>query len=147
MIRFFNFPFVIILFSILFFNCSMPTRMLVTPNYPEMLRGIPYKTNLLNQLKVQLSNTINKVDQNNLNVEKLADGYVENLYGNKEKADPKDVETARESYIKPLTMEIIDPNQSQKTITELENEINEFNAKIDSSISVANAINNIEVEY
>lgn len=111
------------------------------------LFGINYKKTLLDNLKDQLGKILRHVETNNLKLETQADAYITQLYGSKEKADPKDIETAKESYIKPLTMNVIDPNQLQKQIKELESEIDEFNSKIDSAISVANAVNSIDIEY
>jgi len=109
--------------------------------------GIPIKERLLDQIKTQLSKALDGVNIHNDKLEVTADNYISQLYGNKEKADPTDVKTARDSYIKPLTMEIVDPNQLQKIIDSLEKEIDELNSKIDSAISVANAINKINIEY
>lgn len=114
----------------------------------------PYK-DLLNQLRYQYSNAVSEVEDENATLDKRTDSYIASLYGGDKAAkaaDPKEVEAAREAYIKANTYEVFDGlKQNKQTISsrieELETMVTTFQNDLDAALSVSNATTTITIEY
>ena len=111
--------------------------------------GIAFKENLLGCLSLQYNratDTINRTNGDNL--ETKADDYVIKMYGNKDSGIANEViETAKKNYIDNNSLDMIDPLDVSKIITELNDEIDKFMTKVDSALSVSNATTMIEISY
>lgn len=86
--------------------------------------------------------------ENGDNLTSRADDYVARLYGNAEKAGNGDViESARKAYIDANTLDLIDPINSEKVISDLTEEIDSFTSKVKSALTASNAKTVITVTY
>ena len=85
-------------------------------------------------------------------IERRAEEYVKSVIA----AQPKDskmsvdsdaMQAIRKQYIENNAYDYIDPNGIDKLLENLTNEISVFNTKVDSALSVSNALTTIEIEY
>lgn len=111
--------------------------------------GVAFKENLLGCLSLQYNRTIDTINRTNGdNLESKADDYVIKMYGNKDSGIANEViETAKKNYIDNNSLDMIDPLDVSKIITELNDEIDKFMTKVDSALSVSNATTMIEISY
>ena len=113
-----------------------------------MQYGMDTKRTLLNTMNDQYARTVKTIQNNNKIVEEeRLDKYIASTFGNKEKADPKDLAVATETFLKQQRYEMIDPLKIKNEIDGLQKEIDEFSAKIDSAIQISNATTYIEISY
>jgi len=111
--------------------------------------GIDYLVALNNKLSNEYANVKTSITRNNGDVliEKAND-YVIKLYGGKDKdVSASTIEDARQNYINTHKLDIIDPISIDKEIKELTDYIDNFKSKVDSALSVSNAITTIEISY
>ena len=84
-------------------------------------------------------------------LEDKANQYVMNILKSQgdsaDKADAKQVQALHDSYVANNEFVMIDPLDIAKKIEEIDDMVDEFNAEIDSALSVSNAITVIEFEY
>lgn len=80
-------------------------------------------------------------------LEKKADDYVQGLFGSKEKVTGTEADNTRKAYIEANTFDFIDPLNAKEVLKWLDDKIDEFEAEIDSALSVSNAITKIEFSY
>lgn len=86
--------------------------------------------------------------QNGKELEERAEKYVIGAFGAKEgKVNTDDYEKARMQFVKANTYELVDPIGILDKINALEEKINAFKAEVDSTLSVSNAITEIEISY
>ena len=86
--------------------------------------------------------------QNGKELEERAEKYVIGAFGAKEgKVNTDEYEKARMQFIKANTYELVDPIGILDKINALEESINAFKAEVDSTLSVSNAITEIEISY
>ena len=91
-------------------------------------------------------NEINK--KNGKELESRSDQYISAIYGEKEsKTSSGEIENVRDAFIKSNTYELVDPINILEKIEKIENEINEFSAEVDSTLSCSNALTQITIEY
>lgn len=109
--------------------------------------GIEYKEQLLSQLSRQLSLCNKSVNDNNIKAENAADKFVTDTFGNKDNTNAAEIEIARKSYIEAQSYELINPLNLQKEIENLNDEISKFKTKVDSALSVSNAVTTINIDY
>ena len=111
--------------------------------------GIAFKENLLRCLSFQYNRATDIINRTNGdNLEAKADDYVIKMYGNKDSGIANEViETAKKNYIDNNSLDMIDPLDVSKIITELNDEIDKFMTKVDSALSVSNATTMIEISY
>lgn len=111
--------------------------------------GMEHKSLMLRTLKNQYNNAQAKLNRaNGDDLTQKAENYVTGLYGSKDKTpDPDQFEKVKAEYIKQNSLDLIDPNKILDKINALEKEISEFNAEIDSALSVSNANTLITIEY
>jgi len=111
--------------------------------------GITSKENLYTTIKNQ--HTIVKgtlLKQNGQELSDRAESYVTGLYGGKDtKTDPKIIEQMKADFITTNSFDLIDPIGVQKVLVALEEEISNFKAEIDATLSESNAITQITIEY
>ncbi len=111
--------------------------------------GIGHLHTLLMKLIEDEKHAQKEADSHNgKELETRADAYIKDLFGN---ADPKnlsdEVKKARADFMETQTFELIDPLNIHQEIERLQNEINDFMVEIDSALSVANALTEIEFSY
>lgn len=110
--------------------------------------GMALKKELLSQMSRQFSTAKMQIDAVNGDaLQKNADTYVSSMYGGKDKVDADTIKSARETWIKANTLDLIDPLDVAAEIKKLEDEIDKFSSEVDSKISVSNALTTIDVEY
>lgn len=110
--------------------------------------GIDNKKILLSTMKRQYDHAVAEVNQRNgKELETKLEKHLNDMFGTKEKLQSEEMERSRAEFIKNNTYVLVDPVQAKKTIDELSEEINTFMADVDASLSVSNAITNIEFSY
>lgn len=109
--------------------------------------GLDYQKNLKRQLERSYADADMRVTTGNIDLDRKADAYVESVAGGDKKVSPEEVAKIRENYITPLTLQIVDPLGVQKIVKELSDEIDAFEAEVDSALSVSNAVTEITVSY
>lgn len=103
---------------------------------------------LLNEIVRNQSDAQIVIDKyNGETLERKADDYVVGLYGSKEKVASAEAESMRKAYIEANTYDFVDPLNVNEIRKNLETMIADFNADVDSSLSVSNAITQIEFSY
>ena len=115
--------------------------------------GMEFKKALLRQItaaNVAAQNDLNRNDGEAL--EKKAEKYVLDVIA----AQPKDskmsvdsdaMKALRKTYIENNTYDLIDPLDVKKIMEDLDADIHEFEAEVDSALSCSNALTVIEFEY
>ena len=76
-----------------------------------------------------------------------ADDYVSGLFSNSDKAKSDEAIKTREAYIEMNSLDMIDPLDIKAKIEQLTEQIDVFDAEIDSALSVSNALTTITVSY
>lgn len=109
--------------------------------------GIQYQEMLMKELTRQISNQRNGLQLENNEVYKKAEEYAVNSVGKKENSNAKDFEDTRMSYIETNCYDLIDPLKLTQEIEKLEEEISAFKTKVDSALSISNAITTITINY
>lgn len=125
------------------------TEMTVAEAIEYNKTGKVFKEELLEVISYQYRLVTQAVEKNNGDyLEGRADDYVQKMYGSKESGVSADVlADARKMFISNNTQVIIDPINCKKVIKDLSDEIDLFNSKVDSALSVSNAITTITVTY
>ena len=111
--------------------------------------GIDYLVALNNKLSNEYANVKASVTRNNGDaLFEKANDYVIKLYGGKDKdVSASTIEDDRQNYINTHKLDIIDPIGIDKEIQTLTDYIDNFKSKVDSALSVSNAVTTIEVSY
>ena len=111
--------------------------------------GMDFEHELLSKLIRDYNLAQNSVTKSNgKELEVRTDSYIVAVYGTKENTTGNaEIEQARENFIKNNQFELFDVIDIAKKIEKLENEIAAFESKIDSALSVSNALTKIEIEY
>lgn len=111
--------------------------------------GIEFKKSLLDDITEQYSDATSEVNNNNGDrLEAKANDYLQRMFGNKENGtDHTVISKAKQEFITNNTLDLIDPLNLSKVIAELKDEIDAFESKVDSAISVSNALTTIEFQY
>ena len=125
----------------------------ITNKLQTALDSIPmkdeaYKQKLLDRMALQYSMVKNKLQSSNGEyLEEKANDYIHKLFGSKDKdVDAKTIEASKKVYIEGNTLDLIDPIKIADAIKALSDEIDFFNSKVDSAISVSNAVTIITFE-
>lgn len=110
--------------------------------------GVEYLRALKDRLKIQLDNARKTADRENSQLDAKADAYIQPMLSGADKKNLSDEAIKqREFYITSQTVELVDPLDAAKTVRELEQQIYDFESKVDSALSVSNALTTIEIEY
>ena len=110
--------------------------------------GLESKLALVNAIKKQYTLAINKATSDNNTLNERAESYVIGMYGGKDtKTDPSTITKAKQEFIEMNTIDIVDGVDILKTIKALEEEIFNFTAEVDATLSESNAITQITIEY
>lgn len=81
------------------------------------------------------------------NLEEKANDYVARLFGNKDNTDREAIEQSKRTYIENNTLDLINPLGAEKVVEQLNDEIARFTSKVDSVLSVSNALTTITINY
>lgn len=111
--------------------------------------GVEFDKELLNtmQSRYEAAQIVIK-EQNENDLEERANQYVTAIYGNKEgKTNTADIEKVKNDFITANQYELVDPLNILEKMETLEKKINDFMAEVDSTLSVSNALTEIEIEY
>lgn len=111
--------------------------------------GVEMKRRLLSEMQNQYAKEKGVADKNNGDaLVSNAEKYVIGLYGSKENRVDNDLaEKTQKSYIEQNTYDLIDPLHVKAEIEKLEEDINKFMAEVDATLSVSNAVTEIEFSY
>lgn len=111
--------------------------------------GIPMLQKLLKKLDSDNQKARRSADNNNGDyLEERADGYVKSLYGNVDmKGASDEIKKVRADFIAAQTTEVVDPIGVVSEMDDLSKRIDGFSVKIDSALSVSNALTEITVTY
>lgn len=112
--------------------------------------GIAFKERLLSVMAYQYNNAIKRMTiENGENLEEKANKHIISLYGSdkKDAVDAATIEETRKSYIEIHTTDLIDPLSIAEEIEKLKDEIDKFKVKVDSVLSISNAVTEITIEY
>ena len=110
--------------------------------------GLESKLALVNAMKKQYTLAINKATSDNNTLNERAESYVVGMYGGKDtKTDASTITKAKQEFIEMNTIDIVDGVDILKTIKALEEEIFNFTAEVDATLSESNAITQITIEY
>lgn len=111
--------------------------------------GIPLMERQLIKLDSDNKKARSEADKNNGDLlEMRADEYVKSLYGNVDmKGASDEIKKVRADFIAAQTTEVVDPINAVAKMEELTKYIDGFSVKIDSALSVSNALTEIAVEY
>ena len=109
--------------------------------------GMDGMKSLLQHMVNQYNDAVRKFNLNSgANLEERANQYVANILGTTDK-NVEQVSILHDAYIKNNKFEMIDPLDIAAKIDEIDKMIDEFNAEVDSCLSVSNALTVIEFEY
>lgn len=118
----------------------------------ETKASIKYKKALLSRMKSQYQRAMAEVGQNNVRVEQAVKDLVNTAYasgGSKDKSksySEDDYNAIAVPYKKAHEWELIDPLDIKKTIDALEEEIRDFESKVDSALQISNCTTTITIE-
>jgi hypothetical protein len=111
----------------------------------EQKNLLPYKINLLNSLKKQRME-INKIIENNrISLDEQVNSMLLANAGTDKKKNPDEYDSIAKPFIDHNKNEIVDPIDINKSISELENEIEIFRSNIDIVLSESNSKTEIEI--
>lgn len=109
--------------------------------------GIEFKRVLLEKVSRDYNTASLTTMTKNESLTDRATDNIERTYGNKENVNKEALESAREKFIADNTYDMVDPIDSVKIMEKLSDEIDNFMSKVDSTLSVSNALTKIDIEY
>lgn len=109
--------------------------------------GLDHKRMLKTRFESRFADASFNVVTGNQNLDRNADVYITSVAGGDKKVAPEEIQKMRNNYIEPLTLQLVDPLKAQNVITSLSDEIDKFEAEVDSALSVSNAVTEITVSY
>lgn len=109
--------------------------------------GIEFKRVLLEKVSKDYNTASLTTMTKNESLTDRATDNIERTYGNKENVNKEAIESAREKFIADNTYDMIDPINSTQVMEKLTDEIDSFMSKVDSTLSVSNALTKIDIEY
>ena len=109
--------------------------------------GIEFKKVLLEKVTKDYNTALLTTMTKNDSLPDRATDYIERVYSNKETISKEVIESSKEKFIADNTYDMIDPINSDKVIEKLSAEIDTFMSKVDSTLSVSNALTKIDIEY
>jgi len=110
--------------------------------------NLEFYSMLYAELSNQYTKTLSHVNRDNEIVATSGvERFLTSIYGNKDKADAEDIETAKKKYIESNSFDLIDPIDIKSKIDQLSEKIDSFTSEVDSVLSESNAMTTIEVEY
>lgn len=114
----------------------------------EMNYGMAEERALLDRYAGFLSRANSVIErENGDNLQRRAENAMNAIFGNKEKANSEEYIKGVSDYKEKHALEIVDPLGIRKIISDLEKEIADFEANVDSAIQVANATTTLEIAY
>ncbi|AUG85119.1 tail fiber protein [Vibrio phage Ceto] len=114
----------------------------------ERKDSIEMEENLLQVMKNQFNQAVNKQVRHESQVQDEIDRKVEQVFGNAKKIDTNDgtYKAIREQVEAANKFELVDTNKLADQIEQLEDRIDDFRANVDVELSVSNATTNIEID-
>lgn len=111
--------------------------------------SIDFLRTLLSEITTQYQRCVSAVERaNGSEMTANADRYIEALYGSKDSGiNAETIEATRNAYIESNSYDLIDPLKADKVIKEISEEIEGFESKVDSVLSVSNALTTITISY
>jgi hypothetical protein len=108
--------------------------------------AIAYKKLLLGHLTAKLGASKNVVDRNNLRMQEDLTDHLNAIFGTDKKVSDGMVTSITKEFKETREATIVDPLGIQVIITDLEEEISDFEDNVDTQLSIINASTQIEIE-
>ncbi|QIG66235.1 hypothetical protein ROCKET24_133 [Vibrio phage Rocket24] len=114
----------------------------------ERKDSIEMEEHLLQVMKNQFNQAVNKQVRHEAQVQDEIDRKVEQVFGNAKKIDTNDgtYKAIREQVEAANKFELVDTNKLADQIEQLEDRIDDFRANVDVELSVSNATTSIEID-
>ena len=114
----------------------------------EMNYGTQESRQLLERYTEMLNKATAKIERaNGDELNKSAEAAMNAIFGNKDKANSDEYLKGLANYKEMHALELVDPIGIRKIIADLEKEISDFEANVDSAIQTANATTTLEISY
>ena len=112
-----------------------------------MQHGIVSKQALLLNMTRALSNARRTIEiENGARLDDRLDKYIQSVYGSKEKVSAEELDKASKDFKARNEYKLVDPIGIVDKIATLTEEIDKFQAAVDSAIQISNATTYIEIE-
>jgi hypothetical protein len=112
-------------------------------NYKNL---IPVKKSFILHLKDKYTRSKAELERQNTVVDKNVQAILEATFGKENvKVTDSDIESVQKPYLQKNQFHLVDPLNIEKTISQLENEVMEFESEVDSVLSEINAITEIAI--
>lgn len=106
-----------------------------------------YMSSVMKKVANQYNSSVSRISSDAVQLELKAEAFIQNLYGRAEsKATSDEVLKAREDYKKNNSTEIVSPFYIPDRVGNFNAEVDKFMSDIDSQLSIANALNEIEID-
>ena len=110
--------------------------------------GIEFMTMIRDRISSQLESARRAADRENAALEDKADAYITTMYQSVNKKNFSEAQKKdREDFITAHTVELVDPLDAAQVVKTMNEHISVFMTKVDSALSVSNALTMIEFEY
>lgn len=112
-----------------------------------MQHGIKSKQRLLIAMTARLRNARQTIEyENGTRLEERLDKYIQSVYGSKEKVSADELDRASKDFKARNEFKLVDPIGIVDKIAALTEEIDKFQAAVDSAIQISNATTYIEID-
>lgn len=111
----------------------------------ERKNNIEYDKSMLKQFRWELSQAKAQTERQNEVVKNTIDGMLERISESDKQGMAEEQKALSDSYLKENEWGLIDPLDIQNKIDELDSEIDDFEANVDTALSLSNAITEIEI--
>jgi hypothetical protein len=112
----------------------------------EKKNSIGYLKSFLYQLRQQLHNNRDAVEEDNEEANRRLDELLRVTFGKEGQRKTSEIKAVTDSFWEANKSELIDPLDIQKRIDELDEYIDEFEARVDLTLAESNAKTTIDIE-
>lgn len=115
-----------------------------------MKSGIDMQKLFLKSMATQYENNVRTADNfNGIKLTEACDRYIGSLYGNEASSENRaaEIDDVRTRFIENQTMEVFSGFPIKEVIENMKDEIDSFEANVDSAITIANSTKTITIEY
>lgn len=109
--------------------------------------GVEMKKHLLTALTKDYEAAMAECTRRNLELQTKADAYIASIFGSKERIASTEAEAARKAYVESNTVDMVSIKDVQARMNKLAEEIDSFEAEVDSRLSISNATTVITIQY
>lgn len=106
----------------------------------ERKNSIQYDQQFLSSLKSHYVRAISELNEENEDLQRKLEVYLQSVLGNKDNAKKEDVEYHTKSFLDRNEFDLIDPLKVKDRINKMEDETQNFLAEVDATLSSSNSI-------